>query len=541
MVRRPLNSSILPETSSFAPDRHLPFAVELEEHQFGEAGAVGHHDTPRLAVVGRRLDAHHLDRQRDDLAGLRLGDGRALAAIEVRLGEMEQQVDHAIAAGHLGDQRADRRTDAFQRGQRREQRCERIMFHGLTGVIAPLYDTAPMSEPESASHEGRRRRLLYRATHRGTYENDILLGGFVRRHIDAMHESELAALEAVLELPDNDLADWLTGRMPIPDEVDTPLLRRIRDEAADPPLPRSERPGGGAEDGTTLRSPILHRRARAQPMTPVFGAPEGWDAFLLARRRGEFSGPVLHVTRDDARMARLAEALAFVVPEAEVLRFPAWDCLPYDRVSPNPALVSERIATLARLLDKPTGPRIVLTTVNALVQRVPPRSAFAGASLELRVNGTVQPEKLARFLEANGYGRAGTVMEPGEYAMRGGIIDVFPAGEADPVRLDLFGDTIEFDPRVRSRRRSAAPTSAPAPDFAPGVRGAARPRRDLALPHRLARHVRPAGGRGPDLPVDLGRAAASRHGTLGAAVPRADGDAARLPARRLGQPRPPDG
>jgi transcription-repair coupling factor (superfamily II helicase) len=184
--------------------------------------------------------------------------------------------------------------------------------------------------------------------------------------------------------------------------------------------------------------------------TPVFGAPEGWDAFLLARRRGEFGGPVVHVTRDDARMARLAEALAFVVPEAEILRFPAWDCLPYDRVSPNPALVSERIATLARLLDKASGPRILLTTVNALVQRVPPRATFAGASMELRVNGTVQPEKLARFLEAHGYGRAGTVMEPGEYAMRGGIIDVFPAGEADPVRLDLFGDTIEsirvFDP-----------------------------------------------------------------------------------------------
>src|ERR1700729_3325291 len=183
---------------------------------------------------------------------------------------------------------------------------------------------------------------------------------------------------------------------------------------------------------------------------PVYGAPEGWDAVLLARRGAEHAGPLLHVTRDDARMARLAEALAFFAPEAEVLRFPAWDCLPYDRVSPNPALVSERIATLARLLEKPTGPRIVLTTVNALVQRVPPRAAFGGASLELRTNGTVQPEKLARFLEASGYGRAGTVMEPGEYAMRGGIIDVFPAGESDPVRLHPFGDPIEairiFDP-----------------------------------------------------------------------------------------------
>ena len=188
----------------------------------------------------------------------------------------------------------------------------------------------------------------------------------------------------------------------------------------------------------------------------VWGAPEGWDAFLLAQRRREVTGSILHVTRDDSRMARLAEALAFVMPEAEILRFPAWDCLPYDRVSPNAALVSERIATLTRLLDPPAGTRFVLTTVNALVQRVPPRSAFKGARLDLKVNGQVKPEELARFLEANGYGRAGTVMEPGEYAVRGGIFDVFPAGEAEPVRLDMFGDTIEsikvFDP---STQRSA--------------------------------------------------------------------------------------
>ncbi len=88
-----------------------------------------------------------------------------------------------------------------------------------------------MSEPESASVDTRRRRLLYRATHRGTYENDILLGGFVQRHIAALHDSELAALEALLEIPDNELADWLTGRMPIPAEADTPMLRRVRDEA----------------------------------------------------------------------------------------------------------------------------------------------------------------------------------------------------------------------------------------------------------------------------------------------------------------------
>ena len=158
----------------------------------------------------------------------------------------------------------------------------------------------------------------------------------------------------------------------------------------------------------------------------IHGAPEGVDALLLARRAAEHDGPLLHVARDDARMARLAEALAFFAPEAEVLRIPAWDCLPYDRVSPNAELVAERIASLGRLLDKPRGQRIVLTTVNALVQRVPPRAVFHGASLALTVNATLAPETLIAFLEANGYGRAATVMEHGEYAARGGIVDIFP-------------------------------------------------------------------------------------------------------------------
>ncbi len=188
-------------------------------------------------------------------------------------------------------------------------------------------------------------------------------------------------------------------------------------------------------------------------MATVYGAPEGFDALLLARRRAEHAGPVLHAARDDSRMARLAEALAFFAPEIEVLRFPAWDCLPYDRVSPNPEIVSERIATLARLLEAPTRPRLVLTTVNALVQRVPPRAAFEGANLTIREGGASDPDDVVRFLEANGYGRAGTVMEPGEYATRGGIIDIYPAGEPDPVRIDLFGDTVEslrrFDPNTQ--------------------------------------------------------------------------------------------
>ena len=179
-----------------------------------------------------------------------------------------------------------------------------------------------------------------------------------------------------------------------------------------------------------------------KPVT-IHGAPEGFDALLVARRRAEIDAPIAHVCRDDARMARLAEALGFFAPEIEVLRLPAWDCLPYDRVSPNPEIIAERVATLTRLLEAGKRPRVLLTTVNALVQKVPPPAVFEGATLSLAKTGRIQPEKLTAFLEANGYHRTGTVMEHGEYAVRGGIIDLFPAGEPEPIRLDFFGDEIE--------------------------------------------------------------------------------------------------
>jgi antitoxin CptB len=85
-----------------------------------------------------------------------------------------------------------------------------------------------MTEPVQAPTDARRRRLLFRATHRGTYENDLMIGGFVRGHLETLSETEIAELESLLELPDGDLADWLTGRQPIPPEDATPMLLRIR-------------------------------------------------------------------------------------------------------------------------------------------------------------------------------------------------------------------------------------------------------------------------------------------------------------------------
>jgi antitoxin CptB len=92
---------------------------------------------------------------------------------------------------------------------------------------------APYNPPTGASHHTasdiRRRRLLFRATHRGTFENDLMIGGFVRAHLSSLSEADLDALEAVMELPDTHLADWLTGRVPLPAEDATPMLRRMRD------------------------------------------------------------------------------------------------------------------------------------------------------------------------------------------------------------------------------------------------------------------------------------------------------------------------
>ena len=188
----------------------------------------------------------------------------------------------------------------------------------------------------------------------------------------------------------------------------------------------------------------LSERPRA---VTLFGAPEGYDAAAIGSLVG---GRWLHVCRDDGLMARFAAALAFFHPELEALTFPAWDCLPYDRVSPNGEIVSRRIATLTRLATAPSDKLIVLTTVNALVQRVPPRRLFDGRVLTLHSGGRIGLDRLQSFFRNNGYIRTDTVREPGEFAIRGGIVDLYPAGAAEPVRLDFFGDTLEsvrsFDP-----------------------------------------------------------------------------------------------
>jgi len=151
------------------------------------------------------------------------------------------------------------------------------------------------------------------------------------------------------------------------------------------------------------------------------------------------------VCRDGPRMQQLARALEFFAPDLPLLQFPAWDCQPYDRVSPHGGILAQRLTTLARL-SRLTGsekPLIVLTTVNAMVQRVPARDAVAAQALSVAPGQVVPMDSVVAWLEHHGYTRSSTVREPGEYAVRGGILDLFPAGLDQPVRFDFFGDSLE--------------------------------------------------------------------------------------------------
>ena len=195
--------------------------------------------------------------------------------------------------------------------------------------------------------------------------------------------------------------------------------------------------------------------AQGKGRRDLVGAPEGFDALVAADLARAAKGLTVFVARDGARADTFAGALGFFAPDLPVLRLPSWDCLPYDRVGPSGAVAAARSAALSALARRGAGagPLVLIVTVPALVQRVPPREAVRGASFAARAGQDVETSALERYFAINGYSRAATVGEPGEFAVRGGVIDVYPPGAPEPVRLDLFGDTLEtirgFDPETQ--------------------------------------------------------------------------------------------
>ena len=185
----------------------------------------------------------------------------------------------------------------------------------------------------------------------------------------------------------------------------------------------------------------------------IGGAPEGYDARLILKEIEKSGKPVVHIARDDRRMVAIKEALRFFAPDMPIVEFPSWDCLPYDRVSPNANISAARMATLAGLVHGMPKQFVLLSTLNAATQKIPARSVLKEAAFKAKVGGRINEQKLREFLVRMGFVQAPTVLEAGDYAIRGGIIDIFPPGEQGPVRLDMFGDVLDgarrFDPATQ--------------------------------------------------------------------------------------------
>ena len=174
------------------------------------------------------------------------------------------------------------------------------------------------------------------------------------------------------------------------------------------------------------------------------------QAQVLVTLTQETQLSIVHVVPQDKDVAALAAICRFLDPDVEVLQFPAWDTLPYDRVSPAAAILSQRLAVLGRLCQRSEKPYILLTTLNAISQKLPPKRELQTAHFIIRKGTPIERERLLEFLNDYGYRRSSKVMEAGEFAVRGSLIDLFPAGSDEGVRIDCFGDEVEslkrFDP-----------------------------------------------------------------------------------------------
>ena len=171
------------------------------------------------------------------------------------------------------------------------------------------------------------------------------------------------------------------------------------------------------------------------------------DLARAARTRAVFIAP------DDAAMRSLSEAATFFAPELETIEFPAWDCLPYDRASPAPGVSARRLSALHRLQARPMGPQLLVTTINAVVQRVPTPFRIREAVRTIKPGMEVAQEALIALLRRQGYVRADTAIDAGEFAVRGSIFDIVPSGLGQGLRLDFFGDELEslrlYDPNTQ--------------------------------------------------------------------------------------------
>ncbi|MBX9858495.1 MAG: transcription-repair coupling factor [Sphingomonas sp.] len=186
----------------------------------------------------------------------------------------------------------------------------------------------------------------------------------------------------------------------------------------------------------------------AAPLT-LSGVPNGFLPWLLADL-ARAAGRTVFIAPDEAAMRAIEAAAPYFAPDLETVAYPAWDCLPYDRASPTLRVMAERVAALHKLQAKRTKPQLILTTANAAAQRTLTPFRIRQLVATLAPGERIGRDRVAGLLQANGYMRVETVTDSGEFAVRGGLVDLFPSGAEAGLRLDFFGDEIEsvrtFDP-----------------------------------------------------------------------------------------------
>ncbi len=181
----------------------------------------------------------------------------------------------------------------------------------------------------------------------------------------------------------------------------------------------------------------------------ISSVPDGYDAFLLEKFAADSKSDILYIVSDGVELQRCCDILRYLNPSLDVLEFPAWDTVPYDRVSPNINIVSRRVDTLWKLATQQNlkRKRIIVASVGAVLQKLPPQKIFLNAVREVKLDNSLKFNDFLHYVSVNGYTRVEQVIEPGEYAVRGDIIDIFPVGASEPLRIDMFDDEIE---RIRS-------------------------------------------------------------------------------------------
>ena len=185
----------------------------------------------------------------------------------------------------------------------------------------------------------------------------------------------------------------------------------------------------------------------------VGSLPEGLNAKFLLDKLNLLGCNLVHIAHDDKKLEAMKLALLFFDPNANIRVIPAWDCSPYEIISPNPLITSERISSLSKIDEQFDDKIIYLMTLNSVSQYLPPRSVVRDSYYQITLGKQIDEKYLKELLIQFGYVKTSMVSEPGDYSIRGDIIDIFTSGNSGAVRLDLFGDVVErlrtIDPRTQ--------------------------------------------------------------------------------------------